>query len=287
MFAKHRRDCDLILSIFLMAMAALLSRTAWAQRTEPLPKELEGIAITDHAGAQVPLDLELLDEAGRSVRLADYVNGDRPIILTLVYYECPMLCGVVLQAVVDGLKGLPWTAGEDFEIVTVSFNPRETPQLARLKKQTFIKEYGRPEAAAGWHFLTGREENVRRLADTVGFAYRWDEKLKQYVHATGIFILTPQGRVARTLFGVAYEARTLRLALAEAGRGSVGKATDQLLLYCFHYDANAGRYVVAASNVMRLGGAATLLIVGGWLGAVWVRGARRRRASGEARGGRA
>ena len=270
------RDCDRV-GAALLALALLAGAgTAEAQRTEPPPKALGAAGIVEHPGAQVPLDLELTAENGRPVRLGDLIHGDRPVILNLVYFECPMLCGLVLQGMLDGMKGLQWTAGRDFDVVTVSINPKETPALARLKKQSYLKEYGRQGAAAGWHFLVGSEANVRRLADTVGFEYHWDEKTKQFVHAAGIFVLTPTAKVARYLYGVQYSPKTLRLALTEAGRGSVGGTVDRVVLYCFHYDSNQGRYVLAASNVMRLGGALSLLVVGVWLGGWWWRSARRK-----------
>ena len=249
---------------------------ASAQRQEPLPKDLEGVGITEHPGARLPLDLEFTDENGTSVRLGQYFSGDRPVILTLGYYRCPMLCTLVLNSLVDGLRDLPWTPGREFEIVTVSIDPTETPTLAKLKKQNYLQEYARPGAAGGWHFLTGREENIRKLADTVGFGYRYVQERSQYAHAAAIFVVTPDGRMAKYLYGVVYQPKTVRLALTEAGQGKIGTTVDQLLLYCFHYDAQEGRYVVAASNIMRFGGATTALVVGVWLAVSWRRGVRKK-----------
>jgi protein SCO1/2 len=258
------------------ALAVVLTAaTALAQRTEPLPRELEGVGITEVPGARIPLDLEFIDERGAAVRLGDYFAKGRPVILTLNYYRCPMLCGLMLNGLLDGLRELAWQPGEQFEIVTVSIDPSETPTLARLKKESFMAELGRPGVAAGWHFLVGKPESITPLAEAVGFHYRYDEKRKEYVHVAGLFVAMPDGRVARYLYGVVYEGRTLRLALAEAAQGTVGTSVDRFLLYCFHYDANQGRYVVAASNVMRLGGAATVLTLGLWLLAWWRRGAGR------------
>ena len=179
------------------------------------------------------------------------------MILTLNYFRCPMLCKLLLNGLVEGIRGLPWTPGDQFEVITVSFDPLETHTLAMLKKEEYIGELGRPAAAAGWHFLTGTQPNIKALTDAVGFSYRYDEERQQYAHPAGIFLLTPNGRVARVLYGVVFEPKTLKLALTEAGEGKVGSAGEQILLDCFHYDANAGRYVVAAGNIMRLGGAAT------------------------------
>jgi protein SCO1/2 len=247
-----------------------------AQRREPLPKDLEGVGITEHPGAKLPLDVEFKDEDGGTVRLGRYFTGDRPVILTLGYYRCPMLCTLVLNSLVDGLRDLPWTPGREFEVVTVSIDPTETPTLARLKKQNYLEEYARPGAASGWHFLTGREENIRKLADAVGFGYRYVPERGQYAHAAAIFVATPDGRLAKVLYGVVYQPKTVRLALTEAGEGKVGTTADQLLLYCFHYDAQEGRYVLAAQNIMRFGGASTALIVGLWLAVSWRRGTHKK-----------
>jgi len=255
------------------ALAVGFGPAAHAQRAEPLPKALEGVGISERPGAQVPLDLEFAAEDGQPVRLSQYVTGKRPVILTLNYYRCPMLCGLLLSGLLDGLKELPWTPGNEFEVVTVSIDPLETPKLAMLKKESYMTELGRPAAAAGWHFLTGKERSIKALASSVGFGYRYDDERQQYAHAAGIFLLTPDGRVARVLYGVVFEPRTLRLALTEAGEGKVGTTTDEALLFCYHYDANAGRYVVAAGNIMRLGGAATAVVVGAWLLAAWRRSA--------------
>jgi len=252
----------------------LIAAPAAAQRSEPLPKELEGVGITEVPGARIPQGLAFLDEDGKTVHLSDYFASGRPVILTLNYYRCPMLCGLMLNGLLDGLKELKWSPGREFEIVTVSFNPLETPTLARLKKQSYMEELGRPEAVGGWHFLVGQPDAIKALTDAVGFHYRYNEERKEYAHAAGLFVATPDGRVARYLYGVVYEGRTLRLALTEAAEGKIGSSTDQFLLYCFHYDAKEGRYVIAATKIMRLGGGATALILGLWLVTWWRRSAR-------------
>jgi protein SCO1/2 len=255
-----------------MVVVILWAGLSWAQRAEPLPKELEGVGIEEKPGAQVPLAAVFTDEEGKEVTLGQLMGG-KPTILALVYYRCPMLCGLVLQGLLEGLKGLPSTVGEEFQVVTISIDPLETPTLAKLKKQTYLAEYGRPAAAAGWRFLTGKEKDIRAVADSLGFYYKWNEERGEYAHGAGIFVLTPQGKLARTLYGVLFPPRTLKLALSEAreGKSSVG---DKILLYCFHYDANEGRYVVAANRIMRLGGLATMLTLGTWLAVAWKKGKR-------------
>jgi protein SCO1/2 len=255
-------------------LLAAAARPVAAQRTEPLPKDLDGVGITERPGAQLPLDLEFKDEEGRTVRLGQYFPGNRPVILTLGYFTCPMLCPLVLNGLIDGLKGIPWTPGREFEIVTVSIDPTDTPLLAKVKKEQYLTEYGRPGAAGGWHFLTGREEDIKKLADAVGFHYRYVKSRGQFAHAAGIFFVTPDGKMARYLYGVEFPAGTVRLALTEAGQGSIGTTADQVLLFCFHYDAGEGRYTLAASNLMRAGGALTALAVGIWLFVSWRRGSR-------------
>jgi protein SCO1 len=259
-----------------MLLSALVAHAAYAQPAGPAPPEMEGVGVTEHPNACLPLDLAFKDEDGRTVKLADYFKGDRPVILTLNYYRCPMLCTLQLNGLIDGLKRMEWTPGDQFRMVTVSIDPLETPQLARLKKQNYMKDYGRPGAASGWHFLTGREADIRKLADTVGFAYKYDRSSDQYVHAAALFVCTPDGRVSRYLYGVMYDPQTLRLSLVEAGEGKVGSTTDRVLLFCFHYDATKGKYGPTAMTIMRIGGALTVIALGCMLAVFWRREARRR-----------
>jgi protein SCO1/2 len=240
---------------------------------------LAGVGIAEHPNAQISLDLEFVDSDGTTVRLGDYFKTGKPAILTLVYYRCPMLCSLVLNGMIDGLKEIPLTIGEDFDIITVSIDPRETPALAKLNKQNHVKAYGRPAAAKGWHFLTGREKNVKALADIVGFGYTYVETRQEYAHAAGIFVLMPDGRISRYLYGIQYDPKTLRLALVEAGQGKIGTTVDRILLSCFHFDAQAGTYNVAAFRVMQVGGMITVLVLGTILGLYWLRESKRRRAA--------
>jgi len=241
-----------------------LAGDAVAQRQAPAPEALAEVGVDEHLGAQIPLDLRFRDESGRDRTLASLFQGDRPAILTLNYSDCPMLCTLVLNGMVDGLQELAWTPGKDFEVISVSIDPLETFQRARLTKQRYLRSYGRPETAAGWHFLTGRAENIQRLADAVGFRFKYVEQEKQYVHAAVIIVCTPQGRVSRYLYGVQFPDQTLRLSLVEAGEGKVGSTLDRVLLFCFHYDADAGRYGPVARNLMKLAAGMTcaLLMLG-------------------------
>jgi len=250
-----------------------------AKRMEAAPDALDGVGITEHLDATIPLDLEFVDENGDTVRLGDYFDGERPVILNLVYYSCPMLCNLILNGQVDALKNMDedWTAGGRFEIVTVSIDPVETPRLARLKKESYLEGYGRPEAGAGWHFLTGKEENILALADAVGFGYQYVEDRNEFAHGAAIFVITPDARISRYLYGVMFEPATLRLALLEASEGKIGSVVDRVLLYCFHYDSVEGRYAVAAMKLMRFGGFVTLAVLGTAVAVFWRREARRKR----------
>jgi protein SCO1/2 len=250
---------------------ALLAAPARGQRAEPRPAELEGVEISPVPGTQVPLDRPFVDETGKAVRLGDYFGANRPVLLNLGYYSCPMLCGLVLNALLDGLKGLSWDPGKEFEVVTISINPKETPQLAKLKKQNYVKAYGRPAANRGWHFLTGREEDIRAVTDSVGFYYRYDEKSGQYAHGAAIFILTPRGVLSRAIRGVQFDPQTLRLSLAEASEGKQGGTIDSLLLWCYHYDEESGRYSFQAMTIMRVAGVAVLVLLAALLLPVWLR----------------
>jgi len=267
----HALIAAAVLSAIAGAPAAVV-----AQRAEPLPEQLEGIGITERPDEKIPLDLAFKDEDGREVRLRDYFQGERPVVLTLVYYSCPMLCTLVLNGLTDAMRDLPWEPGDQFEIVTVSFDPRESPSLARIKKQNYLQMYGRADAGKGWHFLTGQQAEISALTDAVGFRYKWDEEQQQFAHQAAIFVLTPDGRISRYIYGVLYEPRTLKLSLLEASQGKIGSPLDQIVLYCYHYDPKSGSYAPAAMRFMRIGGALTLAVVGVWLSSVWYRSSRRR-----------
>ena len=249
----------------------LAAGQARAQLLKDQPQDLEGVDVVEHLGEQLPLDLEFKDERGRTVRLGDYFGDERPVILVLAYYECPMLCSLVLNGMAKGLKGLDWVPGKKFEIVTVSIDPREGPDLAKFKKQEYLRELKLPGASDGWHFLTGKEANIEVLADAVGFQYRYVKARDEYAHPAVLSLSTPDGVISRYLYGIKFEPRDLRLGLVEASEGKVGSTLDRILLYCYHYDATEGRYAPVAKNIMRVGGALTVVVLGFALLVFWAR----------------
>jgi protein SCO1/2 len=251
-----------------------LAASGTGARAADVPPALRGVGFDQRLDAQVPLDLTFTDEAGRPVRLGDYFH-DRPVILVLAYYRCPMLCNEVLNGLVRAMLDVTLDAGKDFDVLTVSFDPREKPELAAAKRKTYLERYGRPGAEAGWHFLTGEEESIQRLTEAVGFHYTYDERNDQFAHASGILILTPQGKISRYFFDVRYSPRDLRLGLVEASANRIGSPVDQVLLYCFHYDPSVGKYGPAVMNLVRLGGVLILLAIGLLVGTLWRQERRR------------
>ena len=224
-----------------------------------VPAPLREIGFDQNLDRPVPLDTVFRDEAGRTVRLGDYF-GRRPVVLVFAYYDCPMLCTQVINGLSSALGVLSLEPGKDFEIVTVSFNPRDTPATASAKKATYLERYHRPGADAAWHFLSGDQSSIDRLTKAAGFRYVWDAQTNQFAHPTGVIVLTPEGRLARYLFGIEYGPRDLRFALVEASAGRIGSAVDSLLLYCYHYDPATGRYGLAIMRAMRIGGAVVTVL---------------------------
>jgi protein SCO1 len=251
----------------LLAVATLLTGiSAFAQTNSATPPTLPGkVAIAQKLNAQLPMDLMLRDETGRVVRLGQYFNHERPVLLNFMYYRCPMLCPMVMDGIANGLTELRFDIGKEFDVVTVSMDPRDTPEQAAVKKEQYVKRYGRFGAANGWHFLTGPESAIKRLTNTVGFQYAYDIKMDQFAHGTALIAVTPQGRVSRYLYGFEYKARDLRLALVEASAGKIGTATDAILLLCYHYDPATGKYSRTAMNFVRAGGVATVLGLFGFI----------------------
>lgn len=242
------------------------------------PEALREVGFDQRLDAQVPPDIRLRDESGREVRLGDYF-GDKPVLLSLAYYSCPMLCGLHLQGLASSLKPLQLSAGKDFTILTVSFDPRDTSERAAAKKKDSLERYGRMGAEGGWHFLTGDADQIAALTRAVGFRYQYDEKRGEFAHPAGVVVLTPDGHVSRYLFGIEYSPRDLRLGLVESAQGKIGTLVDQVLLFCFHYDPAMGRYSAIALNSVRVGGVLTILGLVAFIGGALRRESVRRRAA--------
>jgi protein SCO1/2 len=223
-----------------------------------LPDELLEVSFDQKLGASLPLELRFRDESGAEVALGRYFRG-RPVVLSLVYFECPMLCSMALNGLTRSLRVLDFDLGDEFDVITLSFDPSDTPELADAKKANYVQQLGQPEAAQGWHFLTGDADAIAQVTETVGFRYVHDERSGQYAHAAGIVVLTPGGVVARYFFGIDYPARDLRLGLVEASEGKVGSVVDQVLLYCFQYDPSTGTYSAVVLRIVRLGGVLSLV----------------------------
>ncbi len=262
-------------TIFLVLFLSVFFADGRASAQTVMPNILRNVGFDQRLNEQVPLDLPFTDDEGQRVRLGTYF-GDKPVILVLAYYRCPMLCTQVLNGLVQGLREMPFTIGKEFRVVTVSFDPNETTEMAAAKKRSYLHSYGKPEAAEGWHFLTGDQRSITRLTRAVGFRYAYDAASDQYAHAAGIVILTPTGKISRYFYDVHYSGRDLRLGLVEASRNKIGSPIDQILLFCFHYDPTAGKYGAAIMNFVRAGGVLTVVGLGLMFGLL-LRGERGRR----------
>jgi len=252
-------------SIWVVAiLAGVIARVVVAAADTTVPPALQGVGIAQRLNEQVPLDLMFTDETGQSVRLGQYF-GKKPVILVPAYYECPMLCTLVLNGLVDALKLLSFDVGKELEVVTFSFDANETPAQAAKKKAAYINDYGRAGAAEGWHFLTGSAQSIERLTQAIGYQYKYLPEEKQFAHAAGITVLTPQGRISRYFYGVELSARDLRFGLIESAAERIGSPVDQLLLYCFHYDPTTGKYGMVAMGAVRIGGILTVLALAGFV----------------------
>ncbi|HTU40267.1 MAG TPA: SCO family protein [Candidatus Aquilonibacter sp.] len=232
------------------------------------PPLLQNVGIEQHLDTQIPPNLTFVDDAGKSVKLGDYF-GRKPLILNLVYFNCTMLCGEELAGLASAMRLIKFDVGNEFDIITVSFDPRETPAMAAAKKKDYVQRYGRANAASGWHFLTGHADSINALTKAVGFQYQYDPKTNQYAHATAIMILTPQGHISRYLYGVDFPPKDLRMGLVEASAAKIGNPVDAVLLYCYHYNPATGKYGAVIGNILRLAGAATILILGGMILILW------------------
>ncbi|MBI1788458.1 MAG: SCO family protein [Acidobacteria bacterium] len=257
------------MKMLLLAVAGLASAQNFMRQpvgrpsADPVPG-LKEVGFDQKLDRQLPLHLMFRDETGRLAALGEYFKT-RPVIVAPVYYECPMLCSQILQGLVAGLKPVNLDAGKDFEVLAVSFDPSETPAQALRKKEMYAARYKRPAGETGFHFLTGDAASIQALMAAMGFRYTFDPKTRQFAHASGVLVATPQGRISRYLYGVEYAPRDLRLGLVEASRNQIGSAVDQLLLYCYHYDPATGKYTAAAMNILRLAALATLVALGGFV----------------------
>lgn len=270
-------------AVLIVLVLALSVLPAIAQMADPssdrLPPQLGYVAIEQRLDQQVPLELPFRDETGKTVLLGNYFQPDRPVLLSLVYFNCAMLCSQVLAEIAHSLSRVKFDAGRQFEIVTVSFDPRETPAMAASAKSKYLAMYGRPGAQQGWHFLTGDQSSIAALTNAVGFHYRWDAATGQFAHATGIMLLTPQGRVSQYYYGARYFPSDLRLGLIQASNNQIGTLADQIVLYCYHWDPRTGRYGAIVFRVIQIGGGFTVLILGSLLAFLfWTDPNRRRRA---------
>jgi protein SCO1/2 len=261
-----------VMASVLALTAAVVSAQSFGQGLKPqtgipssqMPGALQGVEFEQRLNTQLPLDLPFLDESGREVRLGQYF-ARRPVVLAFVYYECAMLCSQVLNGVTSALSALDETAGREFEVVAVSFDPRDTPIAAAAKKKAYIDRYNRQGAEQGFHFLTGSEASIKALTDAAGFKYAWDDETQQFAHASGFAVATPDGKLSRYFFGIEYAPRDIKFALIESSAGRVGTLVDQVMLYCYHYDPRTGSYSFVAMKAVRLGGAFTLLALAGFV----------------------
>lgn len=250
-----------LISILSLAVFGLGSNLH-AVNSSTMPPLAREIGIDQKLNQQIPADLPFKDDSGKDVTLAKYFNGNKPLVLTLVYYECPMLCTEVLNGVLKAVNDINLRLGDDFDVLTVSFDPKETPVLASAKKTAYMRAYRHEGANKGWHFLTGTQQSIDKLTKATGFRYAYDPKSDLFAHGAAIMVLTPHGKISHYFYGVEFSARDLRLALVEASQGKIGTATDQILLFCFHYDPSQGKYSAYAVNFIRLGGIITIICLG-------------------------
>lgn len=280
MSPRHITGIDRLL-IATGLTAALLASSALGQAIKKDDPQLRGVGVEEHLGDKIPLDLTFVNDAGDTVQLSHYFNQGKPVILVLAYYTCPMLCTLVLNGVTDAVRELPWPPGEKYQVLAISIDPRDTPELAAAKKHRYLEALNRKGADAGWDFMVGAADQSKALADAVGFKYRWDEDKQMYAHPAVIFILGEDGKISRYFYGLEYKPADLKLSLLEASQGEIGSTVDRVILYCFHYDPESGSYTVFAANVMKLGGVVTLLLLGSVIGVFWARDRHRRKTRQE------
>ncbi|MEX2584878.1 MAG: SCO family protein [Balneolaceae bacterium] len=268
---QHRRGAGGSVGIFLLLafLPSLLAVPAMAQLNQGTPAVLEEIGVDEKLGEAVPLDTRFTDSFGREVTIRELMEEGKPVLLNLLYYDCPMLCNLVVEAVYTGVEDLKWTPGDEYTIISVSIDPEEGTELAAQSRDRYLQALDRAGAENGWHFLTGEQQQIRRLAESVGFRYKKEERTGEYLHPAAIMFLSPEGVVTRYLYGIQFAEFDLRNALYESADGKIGSAVDQAILYCFTYDPDSESYVPVAINIMKLGGLATVIILGIFLGLFW------------------
>jgi protein SCO1/2 len=284
-FFRLKWRSQVLPAIFLATGAlALAPSTAMAGSLENAPRQvapsdaskiptaLAHVGITDKRGTKVDLDhLSFRNEAGQLVTLGSFFHQGKPVLLTMAYYECPNLCGLMFNGMVSSLKILDWVPGNQFQIVNVSINPKEGPELASKKKASLIRALGKPEAAAGWHFLTGDQPMIEKLASQIGYGFKYDPEGKQYAHASGVFVMTPEGKISQILYGIEFLPKDLKFAMIEASRGQVGSVVERLVMFCYRYNPGSHSYSLYVFRIMEVAAGVTLLIVALWLGLFWLR----------------
>lgn len=269
----------MILKLLLSSLLLWSAENApkgYSKEVDPLasaevPEQIVGVGIKEKLGEKIDLNLSFVNEEGQTVTLAQYLAPGRPLIVSPVYYSCPGLCNFHLNGLVDGLKGLDWSVGQKFDVAALSFDARETPDLAKSKKENYMKVYGRPGTESGWHFLTANEETIKAFTARVGFEFRWNDQTKEWSHASAAIVISPDGTISRYLPGIVFEPKTIKLALNEAAEGKVGTLIDSLILYCFQYNPHKSEYTLAAFQLMKLGALLMILILAFWLIPYWIR----------------
>lgn len=258
----------LAVAFLVTVAAAQMNNGVMSPPANVRPPRLQNVGIEQHLDAQVPPDLAFVDDTGKAVKLGDYF-GRKPLILNLVYFNCTMLCGEELAGLASAMRLVKFDVGDQFEVITVSFDPHDTPEMAAAKKKDYVGRYGRANAATGWHFLTGPADSINALTKAVGFQYQYDPKSSQFAHATAIMVLTPEGHISRYFYGIDFPPKDLRMGLVEASQKKIGNTVDAVLLYCYHYDPQTGKYGAMVANILRLGAAATIALLGGLILILW------------------
>jgi protein SCO1/2 len=264
---------------FLFSIVSLLAVSAAAYDpsaprdllAHETPRELEGVGVEEYLGRKIDLSLPFQNQAGEAVTLGQVIKGDKPVILTVVYYDCPSLCNYHLNGLLEVMQKMSWTTGEQFDLVAVSMDHKETSEVAAPKLQAYLKEYDRAGSEKGWHFLTGSEESVKSLTDQIGFSFRWDENIQQFAHSAVAYVLTPSGQISRYLYGIQFDPQTVRMSLLEASEGKIGSVIDQIILFCFQFDPSKNKYTLYAFNIMRIGAVVMILIMTALLLPTWLR----------------